>query len=184
MATTKTKPRVPGTPQPSSREDLEQRRHGVVAAGPSGNIYRVRQPNLQRHALTGGLPLKLRQMAMAGAQGVNRMFAGDDGALSEEGEETRQYLDRLVLAVIIEPELTVEDLGTGALDDDPLLPPIDYKWALEIGLMEQDRDGEGRLLWGRPPLSNWATFREHHDCPDPCPACEGVRDAWSVVGYG
>lgn len=180
-STAKRQPKVTPTFQPDSREELERRRHGVIAQGPSGAVYRIRAINLQRHALSGGLPERLRQLAMQGARGLNRILAAADEEVNEVGETVRDYMDNLVLATIMEPELTKDDLGTGALDDDPLLHPADYVWAFQIAMREEDRDGDGRLLWGKEPLDRFQTFREEHVCENDCVACQRVIERFSAA---
>ena len=173
MAAKKPSPITP-TFAPSSREDLEARRSGVVALAPSGAFYRVRPINLERHALSGGLPYKLRQLATQGERGINRMLAAADEEVDEMGTTVRDYLDNIVLATIVEPKLEKADLGSGELTDDPLLHRDDYKWALRIALGEEDRDGEGRLLWGRELLNRYDLFRAEHACDPECEACQRV----------
>ena len=174
---------TPSDRTPSSREELEARRNGVVAPGPSGAIYRVRPINLETYTLAGGLPERLRQIALQGVKGINQLFKADEQQLSEHGLATKEWLDRLVQAVILEPKLELEDLGTGRLDDFPLLPPPDYKWALAIAMGDEDRDGEGRLLWGVEPESRWDAFREEHECPDwrECEGCVRLQQRYSAV---
>jgi hypothetical protein len=160
--------------------------YGVLA--PSGFHYDIRPVNLQRHALTGNLPETLRRAAMKGARGVNEFFEADDATMSEQGLEVRGYLDELVAAVIVGPSLWVEGQepredngwrGTVNAEALELIPPVDYKWALDIAFMEEDRDGEGRRLWGREPLSMFARFRLRHGCGEDCPGCARTRRDFS-----
>ncbi len=132
--------------------------------GPSGNFYRIRPMNMERYALAGGLPATLRQLAMKGAEGVNEVLSGESDIINEHGDEVRSYIDSLVRQVIVEPDLTDADLD--------VLPPVDYRWAVNVAMGEEDRDGEGRKLWGREPLSVWATFRNEHECAEDCASCQ------------
>lgn len=193
--TTKTKPKVPGTyTGPSSRDELQKKRHGTLAKGPSGFVYKVRRPNLERHALSGGLPAKLRAIALGGTDAVNALFATpetDDpdvgteeapaaAGMTEEGHAVRGYLDEIVLKTVVEPKLTLEDLGTGQLDDDPLLPTVDYKWLVDLAFGNMDYDGEGRRVFGIEPLTRWATFRDFHECAPDCASCGLLAAAFSA----
>lgn len=194
-------PKVEAEPAPPPKtttlSQLEEMRELEPVLAPSGNYYRVRPLNLDRHALSGGLPTKLREIGLAGAEGINRLFADDD-TLQEAGAEAREHFDRLVASVIVRPKLTLDEpkVMPAALeggeqktlmpgDPDPdvmeLLPPVDYKWALGIAYMEVDRDGEGRLLWGRESLDRWATFREEHRCAEDCARCARVRSRFSAA---
>jgi hypothetical protein len=158
--------------KPTSLADLKKNRT-IVARGPSGNIYKIRPLNLERHALAGALPPALREIASKGADAVNELFVGaDDDTLAEKGKEVREYLDELVRQVIVEPNLEGEDLD--------LLPPVDYRWAAAVAMNEEERDGEGRLLWGTEPLSRWDTFRSHHNCPTDCENCNAVLAQFRV----
>lgn len=183
--------------KPTTLAELQRSRE-LVAPGPSGHAYRITFVNLQRQALTGSLPATIRKAALAGAQGVNRFFGGDDEKLNEEGEQMKEWLDQLVGQVILEPRLLEEDGKTLKKLSTPvtladgkkleyaieLVPAFDYKWALEIAFMEEDRDGDGRLLWGREPLSKWETFRSFHECSEDCPGCEALRDDLSAPRGG
>jgi hypothetical protein len=166
------------TPKIATLADIKKGR-SIVATAPSGHAYRIRPLNMERYALAGGLPPQLRQMAMKGAEGINALLGADDEALEAHGSEARDYMDGLVRQVIVEPDLSKFELvenedGSKAkvyeVDLDEL-PPVDYRWAANIALGEEDRDGEGRRLWGREPLSVWDTFRDHHECPEDCESC-------------
>lgn len=151
--------------KPASLAALKKARE-IVAVGPSGNAYKIRPLNMERYALSGTLPTSLRQLAAGGAAAIDKVF-GDDGAITEHGEEVRGYLDGLVRQVIVEPALHDVDLD--------VLPPVDYRWAVQVALGEEDRDGEGRRLWGREPLTIWATFRKEHGCDEDCPCCDRLQ---------
>ena len=118
--------------KPTTLANLKRSRE-IVAPGPSSHVYKIRPLNLERHALAGGLPSSLRSIALAGAEGANRLFAGDDGQLAEQGEEVRGYLDGLVRQVIVEPQLCEDELE--------FLPPVDYRWALEGGIASPRSSG-------------------------------------------
>ena len=161
-------------PKPTTLAQLRRSRE-LVALSPSGHYFKIRPLNLEQYALSGGLPSQLRALALQGAAGINQLFAGDDGELSAKGESLREFLDGIVKKMVVEPNLHNADL------EEDLLP-VDYRWLVNIALGEEDRDGEGRLLWGREPLSRWATFRDEHDCPEDCEGCQRVRDRLSLAG--
>ena len=169
---------VPPTLQPSSRADLERKRNGVVAQGPSGAVYRIRKLNLARQAAAGGMTTKLRDAAIeamtkTGEKGDVGAFVRELGpdVVKEALDEERAYQDRLVLATVIEPELTEEDLGGDDLTDDPVLPAVDYEWLLAVARGRERRDGQGRWLWGPPPLDLWDVWRDAHECDQECKGC-------------
>lgn len=180
---------VTESPSPRKATTLDQLRAKRLIEGvesPAGLTYTIRPINLQRHALTGNLPTSLRQAAMRGVEGINSFFAADEETLTQAGEEVRGYLDALVAEVIYEPCLYVGgerangDEG-GIVDPEAieLIPPVDYKWALEIAFLEEDRDGQGRLMWGVERLSRFERFRHRHNCPEDCAGCEAVRRDFS-----
>jgi hypothetical protein len=172
---------VTPTRKPSSRDELERRRTGVLATGPSGSVYRIRKVNIQRQALEGTLPRELRELALNVVSRSNgrdpmRELARqiDEEKLAELISETKSQNDRLVLATVIEPELVLEDLGTGELDDDPVLPAVDYEWLLAIAKGLEDRDAEQRMLWGPEPRNRMEIFQEAHNCAEDCKDCDEV----------
>lgn len=180
--------RVPSTLSPSSRADLEQRRRGVLAVGPSGAVYRVRKPSLRRHLDAGSLPLELRRLtAMRSAVGAAEsggprdLTEEDLEALGQAEVENRAQNDRLVLATVIEPPLELADLGTGELDDDPVLPALDYDWLLGVAQGSVVRDAEDRMIFGPEPRSRFESFQRHHSCGDDCAACAAVIAEFSSL---
>ena len=154
-------------------DDLRASR-SIVAVGPSGLTYRIRPLNMERFALAGGLPATLRQLAMGGADAIDKVLTAPEG--DEDTSEVRDYMDGLVRRIIVEPDLEGFDLDE--------LPPVDYKWAARIALGEDDRDGQGRRLWGREPLSVWATFRDEHGCSEDCASCDRLRLSVADVQRG
>lgn len=161
-------------PKPTTIAALQRSRE-IVASGPSGHEYKIRQLNLERHALAGNLPAHLRRVAMQGAAAVNKLLEAEDEEIADKGPEVKAYLDELVLEVIVEPELSQRHI------DEGVLPAADWRWALNIALGEEDRDGQGRLLWGREPLSRWDTFRHFHGCSEDCEGCTGAVGAFSAL---
>lgn len=160
---TKTRARVPATLRPSSRDELEQLREGKVVTAPSGARYRIRRINLERHALSGGLPASLVQVAMEGQEAIGKLFEqiaqGDSNA--DRRETVLGYLDRLVLATVIDPPLTEEDLGDPSdLTSDALLPADDYKFFVGIAMGEVDYDAADQRIWGVDPLSRFPAVSE------------------------
>lgn len=146
---------------PSSRADLEKLKQGVVAHGPGGGVYRLRQLNFERHALSGSLPAVLVRVAMGGKQAIDAILqeVGETEAADEETvayrQQIRDYLDEIVIASVIEPKLTRADLPGADLADDALVPARDYQWIVSVALREEDYDAQGNRLWGVEPLSRF-----------------------------
>lgn len=173
-----TKTKVPPSLKPTSREDLEARREGVVCQGPSGAVYRVRRVNLRRHAFAGGLPGNLVEFALSG-DGRRVLREAADGE-KDTLEAYQAYLDRLVCATIVDPAITVDDLGKAELEDDPLIPVVDQEWAQDLAFGRTEDDGLGRRIWGPEPLDSFESMREYfakaHACPPECPRCGVVEE--------
>jgi hypothetical protein len=125
--------------------------------------------NLERYALAGGLPAKLRELALGGSDAINEMFKSEEPG---ETEFLKDYLDDLVVQMVVEPSLKGVDM------DD--LPPADYRWLVSVAMGDEDRDGEGRRLWGREPLSTFRVFRDEHGCTTDCAGCKRLVDALSA----
>lgn len=176
--------RKPAPRKVATLADLAAARSGVFP-GPSGLNYHVRPLNLERHALAGGLPANLRAIAIKGAQGVDELFdPQNEQALTEHGADVREYLDRLVADVLVEPEIPRDSDGKPDNETLDLLPPMDYRWLVSVAMGEEDYDGDGRRMWGREPLSAWATFRSFHGCDADCEGCQGVVAHVSAVDGG
>ncbi len=180
-------PKIAPTLSPSSRADLEKQQNGVVARGPGGGAYRLRQINLERHVLSGGLPATLIDVALKGQTGITELFeqlSETEELTPEQAErntEIRDYLDNLVLASVVEPKLTKGDLGDPTqIDADSLLPPLDYQWIVSISFRETDHDADGRRLWGVEPLTRFRIFAQLHDCPPDCQGCFATQLALSA----
>lgn len=179
-------PAVTPTLKPSSRAELERKKKGVVARGPSGALYRIRKPNLARYLEAGALPTELRRLALRavnselGSGPAAQMTEEDLEAMSAAREQQRAYHDRLVLATVIEPPLKPEDLGSGELEDDPFLPAVDYEWLLAVAQGSEQRDAEDRMLWGPEPRSRMEIFQRHHECAEDCEACGRVVAEFSA----
>jgi len=157
----KTKAKAEPTLEPSSRADLEKLKQGVVAQGPGGGVYRLRQLNFERHALSGALPAVLVRVAMGGKSAIDEVLkeVGETEAPDEETiayrRQIRDYLDELVIASVVEPKLSQADLPGTDLADDALVPARDYQWLVSIALREEDYDAVGNRLWGVEPLSRF-----------------------------
>jgi hypothetical protein len=154
-------------------EELRARRT-LYATMPSGAVVRIRPPNMELHALSGGLPSRLRHLTGESGAELNRRLSQE--AQNEKEDEaalaTRDYLVEIVRNTIVEPDLsslkTFEEL-------DAVMLPIDFHWLLQIGQRETDYDGEGKRLWGTEPLDRWKYFRELHRCDEDCEACGAIR---------
>lgn len=150
MATKPTKPSSSRSSRPAETVTLEElrRRRELVVPGPSGFVYRIRPLNLARHIMAGGLPERLRDVAIRAIVGESPFR--EDSTEEEKAERLRaamEYRDELVRQVIVEPALDGE-----ALEE---LPPVDYEWAAGIAEGDVTVDGNGEPLWGAETLARF-----------------------------
>jgi hypothetical protein len=177
-----------------TKEAMRAKREGIACVSPSGFDVIVRPPNIEHHALSGGLPARLKQLAAEGIEGIDKAI---QTATAEGDAEMLTYLDGIVARTFVSPEFEApvyeskivdeeHDISTVVLVSgdklDEYLLPADYRWAMLLAFGEIDTDGEGKRLWGREPISRWATFRKEHGCAPDCPSCVRVGAALSVGG--
>lgn len=134
--------------RPITLDELRERQL-LLATAPSGAVYRVRPLNLERHALAGGFPTALREVAIKQTLGVPVVREQDEGEeLVGRAGRLSSYFDELVRTLIVDPNL--RDSQPGEPDPLSLLPAVDYDWAVGIALGTISTDGDGRRLWGEP----------------------------------
>lgn len=134
--------------RPITLDELRERQL-LLAAAPSGAVYRVRPLNLERHALAGGFPTALREVAIKQTLGVAVVREQDEGdELVGRAGQLSGYFDELVRTLIVEPNL--RDWAPNDPDPITLLPAVDYDWAVGVSLGTISTDGDGRRLWGEP----------------------------------
>jgi hypothetical protein len=179
--------------KPTTREELERRReHKLVGRAPSGAVYRLRQIPMERHALAGGLPGSLLSVALEGQEGLRKVFeemaeaskpgAEVDPEMVERHGEIREYMDRIVVDSVVEPPITMEDLGDPTrIDADSLIPAPDYEWIVSVAMRGVRFDADGRAMYGVDPLETWRIFRFTHECDAGCTGCSRARAALSEV---
>lgn len=141
---------------------------------PSGNIVKLRPVNMELHAMSGGLPDTLRRMTSLSTRQIQRAIADDEE--TDAMIQAKGYMDNLVRACIVEPEIPSD------IDLDTIFLPADYHFLFQIAQRERDEDATGRRLWGREPISRWVLFREEHGCDEDCEACGRVQSAVSAYG--
>ena len=175
----------------STKERMQQGRE-IACVSPSGFDVTIRPPSVERHALSGGLPTRLKQMAAEGIEGIDKAIHEAD---TEGDAEMLTYLDGIVARTFVNPAFEPPVYETQVLDEetgdlgivlvsgdklDEFLLPADYRWAMLVAFGETDTDGEGKRLWGREPISRWKTFREEHECAEDCAGCARVAARLSL----
>lgn len=146
---------------------------------PSGQVVRIRIPNLTLLIKNDVLPERLRQVAVQEAlnPGGPLVQPGQAGeAVTVDTETVKQLYDLyefLVVEMLVDPEITAGDL--------PDLPQLDLDMLTQIAIRERDVDAAGIRL-GIEPVSRWEVFRQQHNCDEACAACEVALAALSTVG--
>lgn len=173
MEDTSTRVRQPGS------SDAWKGRALHTLTCPSGQVVRVRIPNLALLIKNDVLPERLRQVAVQEAINPGQpvgQTAEPGQPVTVDAEAVKQLYDLyefLVLEMVVEPEITADDLAE--------LPQLDLDMLTQIAIRERDMDAAGVRL-GVEPISRWEVFRQEHNCSDECPACKGAVAALSTIG--
>lgn len=180
---------MPSTLQPTSKAAWAQRSVHTVTC-PSGAVVRIRIPDLSMLLAQDAVPDRLRAVAL---QKVSEAFAEAlrtpvaDPAEGEEPsaptldvealKELAELHQWLVTQMLVEPELTLEDLE-GPVEERP--PGDDLTMLVQIASRERHTDARGVVL-GVEPLSRWERFRDRHGCGEDCRACQEVVGDFSSL---
>lgn len=174
------------------KKQMQARRAAITCVSPSGFDVTIRPPNIEQHALSGGLPSRLKQIAAEGIAGIDKAI---NEASAEGDAEMLTYLDGIVARTFVEPAFTPPMWESKAIEEggdekivvlvsgdklDDYLAPADYRWAMLVAFGERDTDGEGKRLWGREPISRFGVFREEHGCDADCSCCVRAAARLSV----
>src|SRR5581483_2675173 len=90
-------------------------------------------------------------------------------------EQLHQITRRVVLAALVEPVLSEQELDE--------IPEPDLEMLMRIATGRQAFDAAGRTI-GVEPLDAWATFRDQHHCAADCPSCRAAQRRLSTVDLG
>lgn len=134
------------------------------------------------------MPVRLRAIVLLelthkdGAAGAlsEQIIAGiDDEKKLVDIEKSQQALDemqrRLLVEMLVEPELDAADVDSLPVDDRVMLTGIAQR--------ELAYDAVGRRV-GVEELDRWATFCREHGCDEGCPHCLEARGQLSTVNGG
>lgn len=149
---------------------------------PSGTRVKIKLPDLEGMLAGDALPEHLRAVAFKEVADEIRGITQQNGEepaspeinpeIVKKGVELRDWI---VVATVVEPQLTMADL--------PSVPAEDRTMISSLAMRELDTDARGVTL-GVAPLSRFRIFREIHECAEDCAACEEVRSALSTSGHG
>jgi hypothetical protein len=155
-----------------------------TAVLPSGAVVRITIPDSSRLALTGALPVDLRETALlvaAHPEGAEGYF-GDlvsaaiirgkmEEAVTRAIELGMRLTHELVAGMVVEPEISAEDVASGAL------PELDLRMLLEIAERRRSTDAVGNKL-PIVTLEEYARFRHGAGgTPGPGAGSENGADA-------
>lgn len=156
----------------TSFEELQKLRL-IYATLPTGAQMVLRSMTLDELAAADGLPDDLLKVAMlettpGGVAGeIARVLHTESDAALEDAhklsQSTMELVDRLVLAAVIEPELTAEQVK--------LLDGFDKAMIAGIASRRIVFDAAGRRV-GVEPLDTFRAWVEAHGCDDDCTACK------------
>lgn len=167
-------------PKVASLDDFRRSRE-VYATLPSGNLVKIRPTDLGMHALAGDLPMSLREITRA-QEALEETLQNPGKVETPEEKKAREagadYFLSLIKMTIVEPDFSRVATLAELME---ILIPADTNWLLRVANGQEDRDAEGKRLWGREPLSRWKTFRELHRCPENCEACNELRREFEVA---
>lgn len=97
----------------------------------------------------------------------------------KQAKDLVRMLDGLLVDMLIEPQITLEDMDS--------IPGEDRDMLIAIAQREQHTDALGVRL-GVAPLSAFREFRELHGCvdrePEGCEACEALQQRFSTSDLG
>lgn len=174
-------PRKPATPEsppseftPSTLEELKAGRRMAIVLD-SGRSVVIRSLTLDELAAEEGLPDDLFHIALldglpGGVVGkiAEQLEAGDPASLEQAAKLSRDNLalrDRLVLAAVVEPKLTLADVKD--------LDPFDRATIALFAQRRRTIDAAGRRV-GAQALDTFRIFDQEHGCPPDCPACQAT----------
>ena len=174
-----------------------QRRAVHSITCPSGQKVKIRIPGIATLLEHGDLPEDLFLIATAeltdtvtgpGIDGpsvipgsVQWVAKADQAEQLERIKTFAAFQRQLVAAALVEPALSYEEISEAVLAGT--LPEDDLAMIAEIVQRLRFRDAQGVRV-GVEPLDRWARFREEHRCPEDCPDCERVLDAFSSTDVG
>jgi hypothetical protein len=187
--------------KPSAKQAWRSRQWHRVAL-PSGEEVELRIPALAELVKDEAVPENLRAKVLraaahpGGLLGVLREEVGEidervkaGGATPEERDEA--LADSIQTLAEIQKRLVLRNVrmldGETLTEDDLVegegIPEPDKELLGLLVLRQAGYDARGRRL-GIEPLDAWESFRSHHKCPTPCPACEAFQRELSTSDVG
>jgi hypothetical protein len=112
---------------------------------PSGQVVSLKLPNLAQLLKAGAIPNDLVEATIT--------FAREQPEISREVvEQEADFLEWLIPAMIVEPEVTSEDV--------PELPSEDLQMLAQFAARNIDQDAVGNHLGGLHTNRDWRRFRQ------------------------
>lgn len=147
---------------------------------PSGARVQVRFPNLALLIKEDAIPEHLRQVALRESLRDDgdpplALQTGADGEAIVDVETVKalyQLYEYLVVAMVVSPAITAEDL--------PDLPQLDLDLLTMLATRQTNMDASGAVI-GVEPLQRYTVWREEHGCGDDCVHCNAVVARFSTL---
>jgi hypothetical protein len=122
---------------------------------PSGTRVGIRVPDLANMIETGAVPNHLLSAALglAKAQVDEEKKVPTPEELTENAAQDREFTDLLVLASVVEPKLSEDDVKPGGI------PVEDKQFIVAIATRQRDLDAEGEHIAGLTSSEKFRRFR-------------------------
>ena len=122
---------------------------------PSGERVGIRIPDLSAMIETGAVPNHLISAALGvvKAQVEDEKKVPTPEELTENAAQDREFTDLLVLASVVEPKLTEDDVKPGGI------PQEDKQFIVAIATRQRDLDAEGEHIAGLTKSEKFRRFR-------------------------
>lgn len=121
---------------------------------PSGTRVGIRIPDLAAMIEAGQVPQHLLTAALGMAQQATQDKTPTVEDMTKSATEEREFTDLLVLATVVEPELTEADLKPDGI------PFEDKQFLVAIATRQRDLDAEGEHIAGLTTSEKFRRFRE------------------------
>lgn len=131
----------------------------VVA--PSGFVYKIKPPIIEHYAAEGHMPASLQRIELlSGEAKVDYVRSLSDEDLRDQAAGSREGMDGLIRAILVEPAVTPGEEGDEQISQ---IPSPDYNFLTLVAMRQLDVDAAGNPIYGTEPLRRLEPFRGERD---------------------